>query len=121
MLNNIVNGQKVKKAFILQPKKNICLLFLNVLWDEGYILGYKKSKKNKGHIEIFIKYKNKNPVINTVKFITKPSKRVYCSLKQLWKIDSNSSLLVLSTNKGILTLDKSKKLKVGGELFLYVK
>jgi SSU ribosomal protein S8P len=39
----------------------------------------------------------------------------------LWKINSNLGLFILSTNKGILTLNACKKLNVGGELLFIVK
>ena len=43
------------------------------------------------------------------------------SLKEIWKIDANIGLLLLSTNKGVLSLNQSKKLKVGGEAFVILK
>ena len=41
MFATIKNGLTVKKSFVLQPKKKICESILNILWDEGFILGYK--------------------------------------------------------------------------------
>jgi len=72
-------------------------------------------------IEIYLKYNNKLPVIKTIKSISKPSLKVYYSLKQVWKINLNQDLLILSTNKGILSLDSCKKLKVGGEPIIIIR
>jgi len=119
MFANIKSGLITKKAFILYPKKKICILFLNILWDEGFILGYKIDETNL--IKIFLKYQNKKPVINSLKIITKPGKRKYCSIKQLWKIKYNSGIIILSTNKGIMSINECKKLKIGGELFIIIK
>lgn len=121
MLAKIKNGQIVKKSFVIHHKKKICASFLNILWDEGFILGYKISGKRLNKFKIFLKYKNGKPNINSLISITKPSLRKYYSLNQLWKLKSNNSLLIISTNKGLYSLEECKKLRLGGELFLLIK
>lgn len=121
MFANIKNGQIIKRSFVLQSYKKICITLLNILWDEGFILGYKIIDSDLKMIKIFLKYKNGNPVINSLKLITKPSCRVYYTVKQLWKIDSSKGIIILSTNKGFLTISDSKKLKIGGEPFIIIK
>ena len=121
MLNSILNGQKVNKAFVIHRKNKSCLRFLDILWDEGYILGYKVYKNKEQYVTIFLKYRYKNPVIKTIKFISKSGRRIYCSNKELWKITLNNSLLIISTTQGVLSLDKARNLNVGGELFCLVK
>lgn len=120
MLANIKNGQKANKAYIIYPRKKNSALILNILWEEGFILGYAISKKNSNMFEIFLKYKQGIPVIKYLKSITKPSGRIYCSSKQLWKINSNLGLFILSTNKGILSINTCKNLNIGGELLLVI-
>ena len=121
MIANIRNGQIVNKSFILQSKKNICESLLNVLWDEGFILGYKISGNNPNVLKIFLKYKNGKPAINSLKLISKPGLRVYYSVKQLWKLNTNNGIIILSTNKGIMSINECKKLNLGGEPILIVK
>jgi small subunit ribosomal protein S8 len=118
MFIQLKNGQKAKKSLVKIAKKKFCIQFLNILWDEGYILGYNIEKS---HLNIFLRYNQGIPLIKQVQFISKPSKRVYFSLKEIWKIDANIGLLLLSTNKGVLSLNQSKKLKVGGEAFVILK
>jgi small subunit ribosomal protein S8 len=121
MIASINNGQLVKKAYILQRRKKICESVLNILWDEGYISGYKISKTNPNILKIFLKYKNGKPAVNLMKALSKPSLRVYYSLKQLWKLDSSEGLLVVSTNKGLMSVNDCKKHKLGGEPLFIVK
>ena len=110
-----------KKSVINQRKVKNCEGFLRVLWNEGFISGYSYSNENENMLKIFLKYKEDGrPVINSIKLITKPSRRVYYSLKQLWKINLNSGLIIMSTNKGIMSIEECKKLKVGGEAFIIV-
>lgn len=120
MFANIKNGQLAQKPFVLQTRKKICEAFLNILWDEGFILGYRIYKKNSNIIKIFLKYKNGRAAINSIKFISKPGRRVFYSTKQLWKIDSNKTFTILSTNKGILSIVTCKKLNIGGEPFVII-
>lgn len=120
MFANIKNGQLSKINFIFQPRKKICESFLQILWDEGFILGYKIDDKNSNKLKIFLKYKNGKPVINSIKLISKPSRRIYYSIGQIWKIDSSKSFIVLSTNKGLKSIIECKKLKIGGEPYIII-
>lgn len=115
MFANIINGQLAKISCVTQTRKNICESFLNILWDEGYILGYKISKTDSTKLKIYLKYYKNEPVIYKLKSISKPSKRVYYSLKNLWKIDSSKTYLIISTNQGLKSIINCKKQKLGGE------
>nr|WAQ70078.1 ribosomal protein S8 [Rhizosolenia setigera] len=118
MQANIKNGQKVNKVMILQKKNNICTQILNILWDEGYILGYKTSKTDKKKLEIFLKYKYSEPCIKQLIPISKSSNRVYMSLLELNKITTIRGLVIVSTDKGLMTLKNCIKFNKGGELLL---
>jgi small subunit ribosomal protein S8 len=116
MFTNIKNGQLAKRSCVYQKKKKLCESFLQILWDEGFILGYKTSRKDQNNFKIFLKYfDNENPVITNIKFVSKPGRRIYYSVKQIWKIDSSKVFVIFSTNKGIKTLTDCKKYKLGGE------
>ena len=117
MFANIKNGQLAKRNFIFQKRKNLCESFLKILWKEGFILGYKIDKFE---LKIFLKYKNKIPVINSIKIISKPSRKIYYSVKQIWKIDSNKSFIIFSTNKGLKSINDCKKIGIGGEPFVSI-
>lgn len=114
MFINIKNGQRSKKNSVKLYRKSICEIFLKLLWDEGFINGYRIISREK--IEIFLKYSNTgDPVINSIKFISKPSRRVYCSIKQIWKLDSNKTFIIFSTIDGLMSIKECKKKKLGGE------
>jgi len=116
MFANIKNGQMAKKGIILQSKKNICESFLQVLWNEGFISGYRTFASNDKKIEIFLKYtRTGKPVINSIKCLSKPSQRLYYSAKQIWKLNSSKTFIIFSTNQGLKTINQCKKNKIGGE------
>lgn len=121
LFTNINNGQLAKRAFIYQKRKKLCESFLKILWHENFIASYKITKKNKSLIKIFLKYDdNGKPAINNIKLVTRPGKRIFYSIRQIWKIDSSKNFLIFSTNKGLLTIESCKKLKIGGELFIII-
>ena len=110
-----------KKSVITQSRKSICEQILKILWDEGFITGYRISLENSRNLEIFLKYKkNGQPSINSLKSLSKPGRRIYYSTKQIWKIDSNKSFIIFSTNKGLKSITQCKKEKLGGEPFLVI-
>ena len=121
MFANINNGQMAKKSIIIGPKKKICESFLKILWDEGFISGYRVSPLNPNKVEIFLKYtKSGKPAINTLKFLSKPGQRVYYSSKQIWKLDSCKTFIIFSTNKGLKSISECKKIKLGGEPLIMI-
>jgi small subunit ribosomal protein S8 len=121
MFTNIKNGQMAKKSVIIGPRKNICESFLKILWNEGFISGYKISSQNNKNLEIFLKYtKNGKPVINSLKFLSKPSQRIYYSSKQIWKLDSSKTFVILSTNRGLKSINECKKSRIGGEPLIII-
>jgi small subunit ribosomal protein S8 len=83
MFINIQNGQIAKRSFILYPRKKICELFLKVLWKEGFIIGYQIPYKNSKKLKIFLKYKNNQSVINKIKIISQPGRRIFYSINEI--------------------------------------
>ena len=119
IITSIQNGLIANKVFIQVPNKKTIEMLLNVLWSEGFILGY--TKIDSKYLKIFLKYKKGKPAINSIKLISKPSTRIYYSIKQLWKFNFNQGLLIVSTTKGFLSINECKKLKLGGEPILIIK
>ena len=121
LISSLKNAQQSKKSYIYIKKNRLCLTVLNILWDEGFILGYKIMPNNFKKIKIFLKYKNKDPVIKTLKILTKPSLKIFFNIKELWKINLNKGIFIISTSKGIKTIEKCLYHNIGGELLFYIK
>jgi len=72
---------------------------------------------NKKFINVTLKYdENGNSVINEVKRVSKPGRRVYKGYEDIKNFKNGFGTLVVSTNKGVLPNDEAYKLKVGGEV-----
>ena len=118
---NLKNSQISQRNCMCQPKTKLTILFLNILWDEGFILGYKIDNSDSSLLKIFLKYKKGDPVINSIKFIFKPSRHIYYSVSQLWKLDSKKSLIILTTSKGLMTAHECKKTQTGGKPLFIIR
>jgi small subunit ribosomal protein S8 len=120
MLANMKKGQSSKRKYLFNQRKKICESFLQILWDEGFILGYKLEPNDPNLLKIYLKYNKGKPIINSIKVISKPSRRIFYSVKQIWKIDSSKYFIIFSTNKGLKSIIECKKLKIGGEPFIII-
>jgi small subunit ribosomal protein S8 len=121
MLTRIRNGLLARRPQILQPKFKICVQLLDILEEEGYISGYKTSKISPEMFEVFLKYKSKKPAINKIIIISKPSKRIYISIKEVWKLNTGFGLAILFTPRGIISCRQARRFNVGGEILCILK
>lgn len=104
---------------VILMHQNASKSLLDILWDEGFILGYQIHQSNK--IKVFLKYEQTGaPAINMIKLMSKPGQRVYYTLKQIWKIDSSKTFMIFSTSQGLKSIKKCKQLKIGGEPILSI-
>ncbi|MGE0472240.1 MAG: 30S ribosomal protein S8 [Nitrospirales bacterium] len=97
---------------------------LRIFKDEGYIHDFKPVVSgNHPAIEIVLRYepgRQKKSFITGVKRISKPGCRVYAGADEMPKVMRGLGLAVLTTDKGILTDEQCRKLKVGGEVLCHV-
>lgn len=111
LFSKINNGYLSKKTKIIQHNSKQSINILNILIKEGFIKSYKLTKENQ--LNIYLKYKQNQPIINQIKRLSKPSRRIYFKNKDLYK--KMNGFYILSTSIGILTDIQAKKLNVGGE------
>ena len=121
MFTRLRNGQKAKKFSILIPQSKLSSQLLDIFYTEGFISGYKISSENPKMFEIVLKYYKKKPVINKIVSISKPSKKIYMSVADLWKLNTGLNLIILSTSKGIISDKVCRQLNVGGEVFCIIR
>ena len=111
LFSTINNDYLSKKTKIIQHNSKQSINILNILINEGFIKSYKLTKQNQ--LNIYLKYKQNQPIINQIKRLSKPSRRIYFKNKDLYK--KMNGFYILSTSIGILTDVQAKKLNVGGE------
>lgn len=113
LLASLKNGSLAKKQKISVKKFSQIEEFLSLLWKEGFILGYEiDSDKNTC---VFLKYsRNLSPAINTISVLSKPGKKIYLNYNELCKLKHKNKLYIISTDKGLKSLNFCVGNKVGG-------
>lgn len=117
LINRLKNAGAVKHATVSLPFSNLKLAIAEKLKDAGYVKAVeKKGKKVKKTLDIMLKYTESGvPVIQGVKRVSKPGRRLYRSVHEIMPVRYGHGALILSTPKGIKTDKEARKEKVGGE------
>lgn len=89
-----------------------------ILADKGYIESFNVVEDGvKKTINVVLKYDDKGrTVINEVKRISKPGRRVYKGKDELKRFKNGYGTIIVSSSKGVLPNDKAFELGVGGEV-----
>lgn len=117
MLTRIRNGQAASKKFITMPASQKKMKIANLLVEEGFIKSCSTDEADaKPVMKIELKYAGNKPVIDSVKRISKPSRRIYRSSQDLPKVQGGFGIAVVSTSKGVMTDRAARKLGIGGEI-----
>ena len=95
---------------------------LDLLTREGFIRSSKvEEKSGRKSIRAIIRYEKRNPIINGINILSKPSLRVYRDKKGLSKIERRGNhVIFVSTNQGIMTGFEARKKGVGGEVLFEI-
>jgi len=83
MLTRIRNAQMRGKTSVSTPASKLRAWVLDVLIGEGYIRGYSRSTDERGHpqLDIELKYADGRPVIQELKRVSTPGRRVYMGVR----------------------------------------
>ena len=89
-----------------------------ILADKGYIESYNVVEDGvKKSINVVLKYDEKGrTVINEVKRVSKPGRRIYKGKDELKRFKNGYGTIIVSSSKGVLPNDKAYELGVGGEV-----
>jgi small subunit ribosomal protein S8 len=118
--NAIMAGHKVVEA----PSSNLKKEIARILFEKGYILGYKvvEGEGAKKVLKIALKYnpKSKKPAIKELQRISRPGLRHYAGSEELPRVLNGLGIAIISTSRGLMTDKEAKKEKIGGEVLCYV-
>ena len=122
MLTRIRNANLIHQEKVDMPASKEKMAIAKILKGEGYISNFKSIDDNKqGVMRIYLKYgPNKERVITNLRRISKPGLRHYVKAKSIPTVLSGMGTAVLSTPKGILSGNDSRRENVGGEVLCYV-
>lgn len=122
MLTRIRNALKVERVTVNIPYSRLKSQIADVLKREGYIWDYDIVEEGKFRsISVLLKYgPNGECVIQRIRKISKPGRRLYCGPKELNPVLDGLGIRILSTNKGVVSDREARSQNVGGEVLCEV-
>ena len=94
----------------------------NILVEKGYLESANVIEDGvKKTIKVVLKYdENGKIVINEMKRISKPGRRVYQGKEKIKRFKNGYGTIIVSTSHGVLPNDKAYELGIGGEVMCTV-
>jgi small subunit ribosomal protein S8 len=118
MLTRIRNATRIHDQKVSMPASRIRVGIAEVLKSEGYIDAYHVTEgKPSSTLEIKLRYGiDGEDVIRHIERISKPGRRVYASVSELYPVLRGQGIHILSTPRGIVSDRKAREFNVGGEV-----
>lgn len=120
MLTRIRNAQRAGKPSVGMPSSKLKLSIAKLLQSEGYVASSEVSADVKPVLTIALKYYEGKPVIETIDRVSRPGLRIYKASNDLPRVKQGLGVLIVSTNKGIMTDRAARAAGVGGEVIARV-
>jgi len=116
LINLIKLNLIYKKKFIRLKLNKYELKLIKILIKVNVI---KFIKKNEDKYDIFLSYFDEKPIFQNLINVSKPSKPIFISCKTLKYITNKYKIvIILSTNKGLLTNFEAIQNNIGGMVIL---
>jgi small subunit ribosomal protein S8 len=122
LLVRIQNAMRRGHATVTIPASKLKTEILRVLKSEGFIGAYDREEVD-GHpvLKIQLRYVGEGePIITKMKRISRPGKRVYVGCRDLKQVMNGMGLSIVSTSKGLMTDQESRREGLGGEVLCQV-
>ena len=122
MLTRIRNAIRIERTFEDVPMSNLRRSVADVLKREGYIWDYSEVEGAPGkNLRIELKYgPNGEKVIQSVRRVSKPGRRVYVKCTELRPVLNGLGISIVSTSKGVFSDREARQHKLGGEVLAEV-
>ena len=127
MLTRIRNANKALHETTQMPSSKLKMEIARILKEEGYIRDYYVEKGgDTGELPykvlvVELKYgRSRERVLNGVKRISKPGRRIYASKDRLPRVLGGMGTAILSTSRGVITSRTAEREGIGGEVICFV-
>ena len=122
MLTRIRNAVQVERPHVDMPTSKVKQGVADVLKREGYIWDWAEVEDQPvSQIRIELKYgPNGERVIQKIKRISKPGRRVYSKAKDLRPVLNGLGISIISTSRGVISDREARRDNIGGEVLCEV-
>jgi len=122
LLTRIRNASKERHEKLEIPASRLKANIVRVLKEEGYIKNFRlQREEGRPVIKVYLKYTEAGEsVIQGIRRISRPGLRRYSGYESLPKPLGGAGIAIVSTSKGVLTGQKARAAKLGGEILAEV-
>lgn len=117
LLTRIRNGYRSNLEKVDVPASRLKANIVKVLRDEGFLKGFRLVREEgRAWIKVQLKYDDKgDSVIKGIRRVSRPGLRRYVGYEEVARIRSGAGVAIVSTSMGVMTGQKAKQSRVGGE------
>ena len=120
MLTRIRNAVRIERPQVEMPSSKVKRGVAEVLKREGYIWDWQEGQEEKQpqkQLRLELKYgPNGERLIQHIKRISKPGRRVYSGATQLRPVLNGLGISIISTSRGVVSDREARQKKLGGEV-----
>ncbi|MBI4117625.1 MAG: 30S ribosomal protein S8 [Parcubacteria group bacterium] len=120
MLTRMRNAVMVRKPEVVMPYSKMKMAIANILKREGFIEDAERVEKGESTqfdiLKIRLKYVEKQPAIQSLRRLSKPSLRIYRKKGDLPRVLNGYGIAIVSTSRGLMTNKEAAKSGLGGEV-----
>jgi small subunit ribosomal protein S8 len=122
MLTRIRNAVRIERPDVEIPSSKVKRGVAEVLKREGYIWDWVEVEEEpQSQLRIELKYgPNGERVIQKIKRVSKPGRRVYTKAKDLRPVLNGLGIRIISTSGGVISDREARQKQVGGEVICEV-
>jgi small subunit ribosomal protein S8 len=118
MLTRIRNAVRVERPHVEMPASKVKRGVADVLKREGYIWDWQEVEGEvNSQLRIELKYgPNGERVIQHVKRVSKPGRRIYSKARDLRPVLNGMGISIISTSRGVISDREARQRNLGGEV-----
>lgn len=115
-LIRIKNGSLARRKTITVPGSRYSLAIANLMKKYGYLNEVEIIDDLKKTMKLTLAYHDRAPVVSEVKLFSRPGQRQFANNISLPWGKTPSSLIIVSTSRGVMSQKEAKSKGLGGEL-----
>src|SRR2546430_14327724 len=125
MFPRIRNASRARHSSCEMPYSGIKQAIAEVLRDEGYIDSFDERGEGIDKVlRVYLRYapggRGRDPILMGLKRISKPGLRVYARSSGIPRVFGGLGTAIMSTPQGVMSGNRARRLKVGGEVLAHV-
>ena len=114
------NASQALHPDVVIPHSRLKENLAQVLKREGYVAVVYVEGTGKKNIRLKLKYTGRKSVIEGLRRLSSPGRRVYAACGEIPKVRGGLGVVVLTTSAGVVTDREARKRNLGGELICSV-